>query len=378
MQRILALGLSVVLLLTGCASYTPSSMPVPKAGGMPVERTEGDVAVGADPYVEEDRQKVVFDGALTDEGVLPVLVHVRNEGRRRLLVRPSTMTLTFRDGSQVSPVGATAVAAKIESSAGVIGWTIAFGLIGFLAASSAEDKARAARLADYRSKELQDVTLAKVEATHGFVYFIPPPGTPSFTEAVLTVKLVDAEDFTGIVVRLPLMERAGGQGKPWGGEAPASSEALKGGTSPAAVTAPAGAGMGSFPPPSLPPHVAELIGTWRGTALPRFFQTTATPSEPVTLRLSGDQGQLRWDLTRVQQAGSGFGDRRAFYAGEVRASGAVEVTGSDLTLSGRYDNGPLRGTPITYRLSRSANVLSGTGMGADNLMYVLSVTRDAK
>ena len=374
MQRILALGLSVVLLLTGCASYTPSSMPVPKAGGMPVERTEGDVAVGADPYVEEDRQKVVFDGALTDEGVLPVLVHVRNEGRRRLLVRPSTMTLTFRDGSQVSPVGATAVAAKIESSAGVIGWTIAFGLIGFLAASSAEDKARAARLADYRSKELQDVTLAKGEATHGFVYFIPPPGTPSFTEAVLTVKLVDAEDFTGIVVRLPLSELAV-KGSPGGREAPASSGALKAGTSPATVMAPADASKGSLPPPS---QMAELVGTWRGTALPRFFQTTATHSEPVTLRLSEDQGQLRWDLTRVQQAGSVFGDRRAFYTGEVRASGAVEVTGGDLTLSGRYDNGPLRGTPITYRLSRSANVLSGTGMGADNLMYVLSVTRDAK
>ncbi|MBI3030497.1 MAG: DUF4410 domain-containing protein [Candidatus Rokubacteria bacterium] len=132
------------------------------------------------------------------------------------------------------------------------------------------------------------------------------------------------------------------------------------------------------PAASLPAGAVELIGTWRGTALPRFFQMTVTHSEPVTLRLSEDQGQLRWDLTRVQQAGSVFGDRRAFYTGEVRASGSVEVAGGDLTLSGRYDTGPLRGTPITYRLSRSANVLSGTGMGTDNLVYTLSVTRDGK
>ncbi len=73
-----------------------------------------------------------------------------------------------------------------------------------MAASNAEAKAGVARLADYKSKELQDVTLGKDASAHGFVYFIPPPKTPPFTEATLAVKLVDSENFTSVEVRLPL------------------------------------------------------------------------------------------------------------------------------------------------------------------------------
>jgi hypothetical protein len=204
MRRACALWLSVLVAVSGCASYTPSSMTVPKAGAMPAWRTEGPLSAGADAYVQKDRQKAVFDGELTAEGVLPIQVFVRNEGSRQLLVRPSTMTLALPDGSQLGPVGASAVAAKMESSGGVIGWTIGFGLIGFLAASSAEDKARAGRRADYRSKELQDLTLAKDDSAHGFVYFIPPPGISPFSEAVLMLRFVDAEDLTSTVIRLPL------------------------------------------------------------------------------------------------------------------------------------------------------------------------------
>lgn len=202
----LVLWLSVLLAVSGCASYTPSSIPVPKTGAVPSWQIEGSIGVGADPYVQVDRQKAVFDGDLASQGVLPIQVLVRNEGSRRYLLRGATMMLTLPDGSQLSPVGATAVAAKMEGGGGVIGWTIAFGLIGFLAASSAEDQARAARLADYRSKEFQDVTLGKDESAHGFVYFIPPPGTTPFTEAVLNVRIVDTEEFKSFVVRLPLHE----------------------------------------------------------------------------------------------------------------------------------------------------------------------------
>jgi hypothetical protein len=171
---------------------------------MPVRQSMGPVTVGADPYVQKDRQKAVFDGVLTDEGVLPIQVFLLNEGDRRFLVRASTITLTFPDGTQIGPAGATAAAAKMESTGGVIGWTIGFGLVGYLAASSAEDKARAARLADYKSKELQDAMLGKDGSAHGFIYFVPPSGTAPFTEATLTVQFMDNEDFTSLAVRLPL------------------------------------------------------------------------------------------------------------------------------------------------------------------------------
>lgn len=204
MQRTLALGLTVLVACAGCASYTPTSVPIPQAGAMPAWRTEGAVAVGADPYTQLERQEAVFGGDLNKEGVIPIQVFLQNQGDRRLLVRPSDMVLVLPDGSQMNPAGATATAAKLESSGGVIASTIAFGIVGYLVAASAADKARTARLEDYRRKELQDTKLEKNASIHGFVYFIPPPGTPAFTESTLVVRVVDSEELTSLVVHLPL------------------------------------------------------------------------------------------------------------------------------------------------------------------------------
>lgn len=200
----LALLLSIVVPLTGCASYAPTSAPIPKGSDMAVWATEGDLEVGVDPYVQKDRQKAVFDADLSGEGVLPIQIYVKNRGDRALLVRRSDMALVFPDGGEIRPAGATAVSAKMESIGGVVGATLAFGLIGFLVSSSAKDKAQAARLADYQSKEFQDSTLLKDDAAHGFVYFIPPPGTQTFNEATLRLRVVDTKEATSVVVSLPL------------------------------------------------------------------------------------------------------------------------------------------------------------------------------
>jgi hypothetical protein len=204
MRQILALGLSVLLTMSGCASYTPSSAPIPKAGSLPFSRVEADVEAGADPHVQPDRQSAVFDADLAGAGILPIQVFARNQGTRRVLVRRSDITLALPDGRQLSSAGASAAAAKMESIGGVVGASIAFGLIGFLVASNAEEKARAARLADYRSKELQDVALGKDESARGFVFFIPAEGTPSFDEATLMVRCVDVEDASSFVIPLSL------------------------------------------------------------------------------------------------------------------------------------------------------------------------------
>ena len=150
MKRAVILLLSLAVLSLGCASYTSTSAPIPKAGSMPASQTEGYLEVGADPYTQLDRQRTVFGKDLNAAGILPIQVFVLNKGKDRLLIRPSDMGLAFPDGTQISPAGASATSAKMESIAGVIGAGIAFGIIGVLVASNAEDKARAARLEDYR------------------------------------------------------------------------------------------------------------------------------------------------------------------------------------------------------------------------------------
>ncbi len=114
------------------------------------------------------------------------------------------MVLALPDGTQLTTASASAAAAKLESSGGVIAAGLAFGVVGVLVAGSAADKARAARLEDYRRKEFQDVNLRKDESAYGFVYFMPPTGIPAFTEALLVVRVVDFEEGTSFVVRLPV------------------------------------------------------------------------------------------------------------------------------------------------------------------------------
>lgn len=204
MKRAVILLLSLAVVSLGCASYTSTSAPIPKAGSMPASQTEGSLEVGADPYTQLDRQRTVFGKDLNEAGILPIQVFVLNKGKDRLLIRPSDMALAFPDGTQISPAGASATSAKMESIAGVIGAGIAFGIIGVLVASNAEDKARAARLEDYRRKEFQEAKLGKDDSAHGFIYFIPAQGTQALSSADLLVRIVKAEEGTSFVTRVPL------------------------------------------------------------------------------------------------------------------------------------------------------------------------------
>ena len=202
--RGLALVVALSLTLEGCASYSPTSAPVPRAVTMPVSRTEGNLLIGVDPHVQSDRQKVVFDGNLSEAGILPIQIGLENQGGRRLLIRRTDMMLVLPSGQRLSPAGASAAASRMESIGGVVGAAIAFGISGYLAASSAEEKARTARLVDFRNKELREDAIGKGESTHGFVFFIPLAETPAFTEATLILRVVDVEEGTGTLVSLPL------------------------------------------------------------------------------------------------------------------------------------------------------------------------------
>jgi hypothetical protein len=188
----------------GCASYKASSAPVPKAADMPAWRAEGPLGVGADPYVELDRQKEMFGGNAKKAGILPIQVIVQNKGDRQLLVRESDMSLVLANKVELSPSGATGAAARLESSNDIIAASACCGLIGFAVASSSADKRREARLEDFKRKEFKKVTLRRGEIGYGFVYYIPPEGTEPFSTAILKVRFVDVEEATSTVVSLPL------------------------------------------------------------------------------------------------------------------------------------------------------------------------------
>lgn len=353
-RRALALVLATSLALSGCASYTGGAALAPKQEAMPAWASAGVLGAGADPYVTKERVKSVFDGDLIEEGVLPIHVLVRNDGERRILVRSSDMTLALSSGNQIGSAGATAVAARFEQGVGdVIGWGIAFGVIGILAASANKDKVRSARLADYRSKELAEVSLGQGESAHGFVFFIPPQGTTDFSEAALTIHFVDIKDGSREVVRLPLrnLEFKGTKAKPEPVVAArGASVSPRPGPSPSASPLQANVAAAT-PTPSDP---AALVGTWIGTlrAPGRFDRRLL--DYPATLRVHEERGSLGWSLE--------------VRGGDFDGTGEVVWSERGIALSGMLGR---RAVSVSCAVTMTESTLEAMGLGADNERYTL-------
>lgn len=198
----LAIGLTAAV-LSGCASYEPSSAPVPAPTAGDWYEAAG-LAASVDPYMDVERQKKVFDADMNAADVIALQVSVENRTSRSQVVRPSDMMLILNDDRAFSPASVSAAVNKVGESGSVVGATIAFGLIGYLVASDKEDSARTARAEDYREKAFKDVTLASGDKANGFVFFIPPKGTEPFDDATLRVRFVDFDASTSETVDVKL------------------------------------------------------------------------------------------------------------------------------------------------------------------------------
>ena len=216
--KLFPMALLALILSTGCASYAMRPAPIPRSGSMPARVIDQGVEVGADPYLESERQRNVFNEDLKKWRVLPIQLFVKNFEERRRWVRYADITLEFHEEKHVGPVTAdtvvAAVAGKIPgfrpgpgAAPPVPGAGIAMLMILGAEAGmyQAEVEAWVARLKDYRSKEFPDVVLGKNDAASGFVFFNIPPDL-ALGEATLLLRLIEAEDGSHLSIRLRLKE----------------------------------------------------------------------------------------------------------------------------------------------------------------------------
>jgi hypothetical protein len=162
------------------------------------------VAVGADPYVDLERQEAVFGGNLNKAGVFVIQLFVINRGDNELMIRTSEITLMLPGEIEIIPAGASAAAQRMEEKEEIIAATCCCGIPGFLVASDAADKRRQARSEDYRQKEFRQVSLRPGESSHGFLYFIPPDYIQPFSSAVLKVVFWDIVEGKTFDVSVPI------------------------------------------------------------------------------------------------------------------------------------------------------------------------------
>lgn len=197
------------ILCASCITYNVRPISTPDFERMSVRRSQGPIEVGADAYFETDKQVAVFDASLTEVGVLAVQILIQNRGESAVLIKPGKLLLRVSNGMEIAPVEARAVVAKFDRDYGKSfdRAAVAFGLIGAavaISASSASEKAQSDRHLDYAAKELKKVVIEKGGSTHGFVFFILPPGTSGVIDSTLTVPCFGTDETPSVVVQLQL------------------------------------------------------------------------------------------------------------------------------------------------------------------------------
>ncbi len=90
MTRLASLVVLLVV-LTGCTSYTVTQMPLRDATIYPVSETQSGVAVAVDSIARPERARKYFGLDLIQEGVLPVNITVSNHSERKVLLKPANL-----------------------------------------------------------------------------------------------------------------------------------------------------------------------------------------------------------------------------------------------------------------------------------------------
>ena len=229
---IVALCLSVLMAVMGCAARTLPPAPMPHLDTMPVRHTEREITVGADPYVQPARQLDAFDTRLTRKGILPIQLFIKNHRGQNLAVRPMAIKLELPDGSQLDVSTTMSMVSQLSGSepekykpvvgptlmveglragdpmggAGLLLLSIPITMLEFAVtgAQGLQRKAWQARLATYENVSLREATLEKGEATYGFVFFALSPELQHFPEKAMLHLAFEVEDETKLSFDLPL------------------------------------------------------------------------------------------------------------------------------------------------------------------------------
>ena len=167
------------------------------------------VFANAEALVDPEKLKVEFGAPLNDAGIIAVKVSVRNDGNQKLLVRGSDIHLVLPDENRIAPASSSVLTSKLEevSHAGLWAGILFGGLVqvGTTLAVDAEKGKKAITAQDnFQAKQIGERVHDKNDVSEGFVYFIPPEGTPAFDKASLAVWFVDTGTARGVRVDLPL------------------------------------------------------------------------------------------------------------------------------------------------------------------------------
>ncbi len=199
-----AISVFMTCLLAGCASYTPTIARLDPSGPNVGKAAYGDLMVYIEEYATPEKSEVAFDTDMADEGVLPLLIRVDNNGKDPWEVKAADILV--RGDTELKALGPAEAADKASRGAvgRAIGWSLIVPIIGIpvavVASAAHTKKVNKQMVYDFSNRMFEDGAILLNQHRSGFLFFELEEGRKDL--AGLRLELTAKNAITGEVVTI--------------------------------------------------------------------------------------------------------------------------------------------------------------------------------
>jgi hypothetical protein len=178
------------------------------SGDMPCSLSQDDITIDASSYPITFRMKNNKTVSFTDVGIIPIKVSITNNGTAPVFLNVPSVRLYLNNEMSIPPAAVSSIFQNFDirgygsdAAAAFLGPLV--GVAVMMAEESDDNKKR--RLLQNQLKEiaLRSTTLKKGQSIEGVISFIPAEDTPSFSDAEVSVWLLD-KNLKGVNLRKPI------------------------------------------------------------------------------------------------------------------------------------------------------------------------------
>lgn len=168
--------LFTVILVWGCASYTPSLVKLDPTGPNALRQEEDGLVIYVEEYATREKCQRAFDTELSEEGILPLLVLVQNNASGPYEVTAMDFAVDADDkGLEALSVEQAASRAKRGAVGRALGWSMIVPIItipvAVVASATHTGKVNQQILQDFSAKAFPGGIIMPSREMSGFLFF---------------------------------------------------------------------------------------------------------------------------------------------------------------------------------------------------------------
>lgn len=164
----------ISILVAGCASYTPTLAKLNASGPNIGKAVQGDLTLYVEEYATPEKSQKAFDTNLAEEGVLPLLIQVTNEGQAPYEIKGADIVVRGEAPLKALTPEEAASKAKRSAVGRAVGWSLIVPIIAIPIAAAASathtSKVNKQIVQDFSQKAFQEGVIAPHKDHSGFLF----------------------------------------------------------------------------------------------------------------------------------------------------------------------------------------------------------------